>query len=452
MDVRVDLVKGKVYKSIILFSLPFLLSNIFQQLYNAIDIFIVGNALDENAVAAIGVCGGIYELIVGFAVGICAGLSIVMAKYYGAEDEKMVRKSIAASIIISAIVTIIMMVLAYGYLHTLLETLHTPDEIIESAYAYIIIIGLGVGATMAFNLLSGILKAIGNSFIPLIFLVIGTIVNIILDIVFISVMGMNVEGAAIATVVAQGISVILCFIYVIKKYKYILPHKEDFKFEVKLNIELWMQAISMGLMSSIVSIGTIILQFAINGFNTFVLAGHTAARKLLAFSTLPISTTGMSIAPYVSQNRGANKPDRIWKGVLFVNGITTVWAVIAAIIIVPFAEFFVGLISGSDNNTVIQIGSDYLKFNVLFYFALGVLINTRCALQGLGAKIMPILSSVIELIGKIVFTIEIIPLMGYKGVILSEPIIWCVMMIQLVISYLVIFKKKYGSYHLKVNE
>ena len=139
-------------------------------------------------------------------------------------------------------------------------------------------------------------------------------------------------------------------------------------------------------------------------------------------------------------------------GVLFVNGITTVWAVIAAVIIVPFADFFVGLISGSDNKTVIEIGSDYLKFNVLFYFALGVLINTRCALQGLGSKIMPILSSVIELVGKIVFTIEIIPLMGYRGVILSEPIIWCVMMVQLVISYAVIFKKKYGSYYLKVNE
>lgn len=445
MDVRVDLVKGKVYRSIILYSLPFLLSNIFQQLYNAIDIVIVGNALDENAVAAIGVCGGIYELIVGFAVGICAGLSIVMAKYYGAEDEKMLRKSIASSFFISAIITVIIMILTYKYMYTLLEVLNTPDEIIQAAYDYIVIIGLGVGTTMAFNLLSGILKAMGNSFVPLIFLIISTIINIVLDIVFISIMGMNVEGAAIATVVAQGLSVIMCFIYVVRKCRYILPHREDFRFESKLNIELWLQAVSMGLMSCIVSIGTIILQFAINGFNTFVLAGHTAARKLLAISTLPISTMGMSIAPYVSQNRGANKPERIWKGFVFVNIITTIWSFIAIGIIVPFAEFFVSLISGSDNSTVIEIGSDYLKFNVLFYVALGILINTRCALQGLGSKIMPILSSIIELVGKIIFTIEVIPLMGYKGVIISEPIVWCVMMVQLVISFVIIFKNKYKN-------
>ena len=449
MDVSVDLVKGKVFKSIILFSIPFLFSNIFQQLYNAIDILIVGNALDENAIAAIGVCGGIYELIVGFAVGICGGLSIIMAKYYGADDVRMLRKSIAASFFIAILVSVVMVVLSYKYLYSLLELLNTSSDIIDQAYSYIVIIGIGSGVTMAFNLLSGILKAMGNSLIPLVFLVISTIINILLDIVFISYMGMNVEGAAIATVIAQVISVVMCLIYIVVKYKHILPKKEDFKYDSRLNVELWLQALSMGLMSSIVSVGTIILQYAINGFNTMLIAGHTAARKIMAFSTLTITTMGMSIAPYVSQNRGAGKPERIWKGVKYANIITTVWSVIAVIIILPLAEFFIELISDSDNLVVVQNGSDYLRFNVLFYIALGILVNMRCSLQGMGSKVMPILSSIIELVGKIIFTVAIIPIMGYNGVIISEPVVWCIMAIQLTISFIVIYKKNYSR---RLNE
>lgn len=435
MDTSIDLVKGKVLNVLILFSIPFLFSNIFQQLYNMIDTFIVGNTLDEGALAAIGACGAIYELLVGFAVGIGNGLSIIVAKYFGAGDEKMVRRSVGAAIIIGIVVTVLLMIFSMTLLYPMLKLLNTPADIIDEAYSYIGIIGIFVGVMLAYNLLAGFLKAIGNSFMPLVFLIISTVINIVLDYVFIAKMGMGIKGAAIATVVAQLISAILCAVFIFKRYRYILPKKDDLKTDRQLYGELWAQGLSMGFMSSIVSIGTVILQYSINGLGKMIIAGHTAARKIFAFSTLPITTLGMSITTYVSQNKGAGKKDRILQGVKYANIITTVWSIIAAVILIPFSEMLVRLLSGSDNVEVLTNGANYLKFNVLFYIPLGILINMRCALQGIEYKVLPLISSIIELLGKIVFTFLLIPTLNYTGVIICEPVVWCLMAIQLTVSF-----------------
>ncbi|MDE6209770.1 MAG: MATE family efflux transporter [Lachnospiraceae bacterium] len=435
MDTSIDLVKGKVLRVLILFSIPFLFSNIFQQLYNMIDTFIVGNALDESALAAIGACGAIYELLVGFAVGIGNGLSIIVAKYFGAGDEKMVRKSVGAAIIIGLIVTVVLMIFSVTLLYPMLNLLNTPADIIDEAYSYIGIIGIFVGVMLAYNLLAGFLKAIGNSFMPLVFLIISTVINIILDYIFIVNLGIGIKGAAIATVLAQLISAVLCGVFIYKKYRYILPDKEDMKVDRQLYGELWAQGLSMGFMSSIVSIGTVVLQYSINGLGTMIIAGHTAARKIFAFSTLPITTLGMSITTYVSQNKGAGKKDRILKGAKYANVMTTVWSIIAAVILIPFSEILVRLLSGSENMEVLTNGANYLKFNVLFYIPLGILINMRCILQGIGYKILPLISSIIELLGKVVFTFLLIPDLNYTGVIICEPVVWCLMAIQLTVSF-----------------
>lgn len=435
MDTSVDLVRGKVLKSLVLFSLPFLFSNIFQQLYNTIDTYIVGNTLDENALAAIGACGAIYELLVGFAVGIGNGFSVVVARFFGEGNEKQVRKSVGASIVISIIITVIMMIFSALLLRPMLAILNTPIEIIDDAYSYIGIIGIFIGVMFAFNLLAGFLKAIGNSFMPLVFLIISTVINILLDYVFIAIMNTGIKGAAIATVIAQFVSAILCGLYILKKYPDILPQKEDMKMDKNMYKELWAQGLSMGFMSSIVSMGTVILQYSINGLGTMIIAGHTAARKLMAFSTLPITTLGLSITTYVSQNKGAGKKDRILKGVRYANIMTTVWSIMAAVILIPLSKPLVELLSGSTDTVVITNGANYLKFNVLFYIPLGILINMRCSLQGIGYKILPLISSVIELLGKVVFTFLLIPTLKYMGVIICEPVVWCLMAIQLIISF-----------------
>lgn len=435
MNFNVDLLKGRVFKSLVIFSLPFLFSNIFQQLYNTIDTFIVGNTLTENSLAAIGACGAVYELMVGFALGIGNGLSVVVARHYGAGDNKMVRKSIGASFVIAIIITVFLMILSVVGLYPLLQVLNTPKDIIDEAYSYIFTITIFVGVMMAYNLLSGILKAMGNSMMPLVFLIISSVLNIVLDVLFIVEIGTGIVGAAIATVIAQFVSAILCGIFLVKKYGDILPKKEDFAIDKSLYKDMWGQGLSMGLMSSVVSMGTVVLQYSINGLGNLVIAGHTAARKIFTFSTLPITTLGMSLTTFVSQNKGANEGVRIRQAVKYGNIITTVWSVIVAVLLMFLSPWLIHFISGSDKADVLVNGTNYLRFNVLFYIPLGVLINVRCALQGVGAKILPLVSSIIELLGKVVFTFLLIPSLHYTGVIICEPVVWCLMAIQLTYAF-----------------
>lgn len=216
MNRSIDLIKGNVFKSLVIFSLPFLFSNLFQQLYNTIDTYIVGNTLNEGSLAAIGACAAIFELLVGFAVGVGNGMSVVTAKYYGAGDKEMVRKSIASSFIIAVIVTVVMMIGSIFGLYPLLRVLKTPSDIVDEAYSYISIIALFVGVMLSYNLFSGILKAMGNSFMPLIFLIISTAINVVLDYIFIAVANMGIRGAAVATVIAEFTSAVLCMIYLSK--------------------------------------------------------------------------------------------------------------------------------------------------------------------------------------------------------------------------------------------
>lgn len=223
MNRSIDLIKGNVFKSLVIFSLPFLFSNLFQQLYNTIDTYIVGNTLNEGSLAAIGACAAIFELLVGFAVGVGNGMSVVTAKYYGAGDKEMVRKSIASSFIIAVIVTVIMMIGSIFGLYPLLRVLKTPSDIIDEAYSYISVIALFVGVMLSYNLFSGILKAMGNSFMPLIFLIISTAINVVLDYIFIAVANMGIRGAAVATVIAEFTSAVLCMIYLFKNTGNICP-------------------------------------------------------------------------------------------------------------------------------------------------------------------------------------------------------------------------------------
>lgn len=447
MNKGVDLVNGKVFKSLIWFALPFLFSNLFQQLYNTIDTYIVGNVLNEDSLAAIGACAAVYELLVGFALGVGNGMSVVIARYFGANDEKNIRKSIGASFIIAVIITVFIMFIAVFLLYPLLELLNTDPDIIDESFSYIFVITIFVGVMMAFNLFSSIMKAMGNSMMPLVFLMISTIVNIILDYIFIANIGMGIKGAAYATVIAQLVSAVLCFIYILKKYRRYLPNRNEYKIDMHLYKELFAQGISMGLMTSIVSIGTVILQFGINGLGKYIVAGHTAARKIFAFSTLPITTAGLAITTFVSQNKGANKPDRIKEGIKYCIVITTIWSAIIAVLMNVIAGPLIRIIAGSELDEVLINGTDYLKFNALFYTQLGVLIVLRCALQGLGQKVIPLVSSIIELVGKIVFTFIFIPMMAYKAVIISEPVVWTVMAIYLLFAYINVWKKERKKYY-----
>ena len=432
---NVDLMHGPIFKSLVLFMLPILVSSLFQQLYNTVDTMIVGNVLGDTALAAIGSCGAIYELLVGFGLGIGNGLAIVAARAYGAQDEDLLKKTVAGSLVIGLIASLAITAAGFFGLRPLLELLDTPAEILEDAYGYIIVIDLGVLVMFAYNLCAGLLRAIGNSVMPLVFLLISSALNVVLDLWFIAGLGMGVKGAAVATVLAQGVSVVLCVLYVAARVRILLPERRHFAVSGKLYWDLFSQSISMGLMSSIVSAGSVVLQYGINGLGTLTIAGHTAARKLFAFTDMPLIAMANAASTFVSQNYGARQPQRIRQGMREVWIYSVVVTVASVLLMNVGAEWMVRLISGSVEPVVLENGARYLRWNAPFYAVLGVLLSTRYALQSLGEKILPLFSSVIELVGKILFVLVFIPRFAYDAVILCEPVVWCFMTLYLVAVY-----------------
>lgn len=430
----VDLLHGPILKSLMLFMIPIMISSAFQQLYNAVDTAIVGNYLGEDSLAAIGSCSSVFELFVGFAMSLANGFGIVAARCYGSGDERKLRRAVAGSMEIGFLTTAVLTIAAVFLLRPLLHLIQTPAEIFEESYAYINVIAMFVIIMFAYNLFSGLLRSIGNSVMPLVFLIISSVLNIFLDILLITSFSMGVVGAAVATIISQGVSVVLCLIYIVWKTPYLIPHGEDFRVGKELMTDLAGQGYSMAVMGSIVSCGSIILQSGINSLGKEIIAGHVAARKIYAVCNLPFISMGTAISTFIGQNMGADNPDRILRSLR--TGI--VYSISAAVIVSAFlfvaARPLVALISGSDNPVILSNGSMMLYVVGPFYAVLGILMQSRFALQAMGEKILPLISSGIEFVGKILFTAFFIPMFGYTAVIFCEPLIWCVMTVQLLFA------------------
>ena len=432
---QVDLLHGPIFRNLLLFAIPIFISNLFQQLYNAADAMIVGNVLGDTSLAAVGACASIYELLVGFGLGIGNGLAIVTARAYGAQDPDKVKKTVAGSMVIGLVASAFITIFGLLFLRPLLQALDTPPEILDEAYSYIIEIARFVVVMFAYNLCAALLRAVGNSVMPLVFLIFSSCLNVGLDYWFVAGLEMGVRGAAVATVLSQALSVALCIVYILRYAKHLVPSRRHFRLEKGLYRELITQGLSMGLMSSIVSAGSVILQYGINGLGTLVIAGHTAARKLFTFTDMPVIAMATAGSTFVSQNRGADKPDRIRKGMKQIWMFAFGTAIVMTVLMSLFSGVLVRLVSGSSAPVVLENGARYLCWTAPFYSVLGVLLATRYALQSLGQKVLPLISSGIELVGKIIFMLVFIPRFGYDAVILCEPVIWCFMCAQLLWSY-----------------
>lgn len=432
---KTDFLSGDIFLPMIQFAIPLLFSTLFQQLYNTIDTLIVGRTLGEAALAAIGASSPIYDMLIGFALGFGNGLAIVTARCFGSRDEKMLKDSAAAAMVIGVAVVVMITLLSQVVLMPLLQILHTPEEVIVEAYRYISIITRYTLVMFAYNLCAGLLRAIGNSLMPLIFLIISSFANIVLDYVFIVVMGRGLGGAAEATAIAQGISVLLCLIYIAKAVPILIPKKENFKVDMPLYKEMTAQGFSTAFMMCFVSIGSVILQSGINGLGYLTIAAHTAARKLYSFCMMPFTAMNQTVNTFVSQNYGAGQSGRIRKAMKYSYLYNAAVTIIITIVIWSFAPIMIRWISGSDEEILLQNGTWYLRVVAPCYFILGVLNNTRRALQAIGQKILPVFSSVIELVGKIVFTAYFIPKMQYTAVIICEPVIWCFMVVELLVVF-----------------
>ena len=433
--ISVNLLEGPILRAMIAFAIPVMIANIFQQLYNTVDIMIVGRFLGEESLAAVGATAAIFELVVGFALGIGNGMGIVIARHYGAGNYEKLKSAVTATFVIGGVLSIVIAVLGNFTLYPLLKLLGTPSNIIAQSYEYIYLIVVFVGVAFAYNLCAGLLRAVGDSKAALYFLIFSAIINIILDIYFIAYLHMGVRSAGVATIISQGVSAVLCFTYIRRKTPFLIPSKKHFTWNKKLYVDLLGQGMSMGLMFSVVSIGTVILQTSINALGSTIISAQTSARRIMIFALLPIIAMNATVTTFTSQNFGARQYRRIVEGLRQAMAIAITWSIFISIVLFFASPYLNELVTGSNDEELIYQASLYLKISSAFYPILSVLVILRNALQGLGQKMMPLLSSIIEMLGKIFFVIFIIPSTGYLGVILVEPILWVVMAAQLYYAF-----------------
>lgn len=440
-----DMTTGIPIKVIIQFAIPLLIGTLFQQAYNIIDTMIAGYNLGDDAIAAIGATSALYSVLIYFANGMNNGFGIVMAQIFGAKNLSKMKKAVAATIILNIMTTILLTVIILPFLRLLLHWLDTPQEIFDMAYQYIFIILAGMTATIGYNMCSGFMRAVGNSRTPLYFLIASCGINIVLDILFILGLHLGVAGAALATVAAQLISAILCTIYIIKKYRIYMPEKKDWQLSKELVLEMLSTGISMGLMSSVLAIGSIILQKGINHLGKDIITAHTASRRLFEFLMMPLQAVAAACSTFTGQNFGARQFDRIRKAMKQVLWLELFWSVISVAISFLCGNMLIRMLTGTGNENIILNAAYNLKVCTIFFFPLGILFVLRNAMQAMGYRIVPILSSSIELVVKILSCIFVIPVMKYTGVVLTEPVIWVMCAAFLSVIYLKTKKKKMVS-------
>lgn len=438
-----SLTNGPLKKALLLFAVPLFFSQLFQTLYNTADTVIIGYYLGDASLAAVGSVAALFELIVGFCTGFGQGLGVIAAQKYGAGDSRGFKSSIALSIVLSLVFSILLSVFVFQGMRPILHALKTPADLFDQAYSYISVIAAGLVVTMFYNLCAGMLRAAGDSKTPLYILLISSVLNVALDIVLITHWKMGVAGTAWATLIAQGISLLVCLIWIGWKKRMLVPSWHDFSWNGSLISSLCQMGFSMALMSSIVSCGTLILQTGINPLGTDIISGHTAARKLIAILNLPVSSLMMALSSFVAQNFGAGQLERVEKGIAFSNRLGLYYSIALTILTMVGSRLMVQMISGTANPVVVDTGSLYLLTNIPFFPMLAVLLNLRTSLQSMSMKIVPILSSVIELLGKLLFTWLVVPAFGYAGICATEPAVWTAMALWLAYFYLQapVFKK-----------
>lgn len=436
------LTEGTPWKQILLFSIPIFWGNVFQLLYSLVDTKIVGSTLGTEALAAVGSVSTLHTLMTGFLNGLTLGFSLITAMCFGAKNRKRLKKTFAAAISLGVLTTLALVLMLMIFLHPVLNLLHVPQAQFEMAYAYISVLIVGLFATLFYNLCANTLRAIGDALTPLIFLIVATVSNIGLDYLFILGFQMGVQGAAYATVLAQLLSVVLCLIRISRKFPILHIQKEDFRFDRELMAEMYKSGLSMGLMSCLVGIGTILLQSAINTLGTTVIVAHTAARKVFELVSLPNSVLGSAMATYCGQNYGARRFDRIRQGIRASLIIAAVWAVVVFLICHTIEGKLIQFVASTTNPDVIYWGSTYLKVDMSFIVICGVIVILRNSMQGFGDRIIPVFSSCIELAGKIIFAFVFAPMFAYWGIIWAEPMVWIVMVIPLIVKVVHVLKKE----------
>ncbi len=438
-----DLTEGNVTKKLIQFSIPVLMGNLLQQFYNMVDSIIVGRLVGKDAFAAVGSTGALNFFILGFALGLSWGVSIPVAQKFGAKDYSAMRKKIIDAIYLCAIMGILVTIITVIFTRPLLELTNTPADIIDDAQLYIQIIFAGIPAIMLYNIPANISRAVGDSKIPLYFLIMSAGLNVVLDLVFVGNFGMGVAGTAVATVLSQAVSGVLCIIYLREKY----PIMRFLPGETKMNVQGMIQSFQigapMGLQFSITAIGSVILQTAINGLGSNAVAAVNAGSKLQLVLVTPMDALGASIATFCGQNYGAGNFDRIKEGVKKGLQMAFGFAIGAAVLANIFAGQVVYLFvdSGDINDELVSWVKIFMLLNSIFYLALAIVFIYRNAIQGLGRSSIALFAGAAELVGRAGAAIIFVQFWGFSGVCVGSALAWVFADIFLVPAYFSTLKK-----------
>ena len=434
---------GNPWKIIISFTIPVLLGNLFQQLYNMVDSIIVGRFLGEHALAAVGATGCINFLVLGFAIGIAQGFGVMIAHTFGAGDYSKLRHYAALSILLGIVISAVLTVVTIVFSRGLLTLMNTPENILDMANTYITIIYVGIPATMFYNIFASILRGIGDSKTPLYFLILSSVINIVLDLFFIIGLHLGVAGAALATILGQAVAALWCMFYMFRKFEILRLTRADFTPDKEGFKRLLVIGLPMALNYSITAIGTMILQSAINMFGTSAVASFTATSKIESICCQTSLSLGTTMSTYCGQNLGAGKFRRILHGMRIGLILCAVFSAVSMTIYAVFAKPLIHLFLSTPSDAVIAFGTRYLFLSGILLFPLSLVFLYRNALQGLNRNLIPLLGGVAEMIARLCVSTIAVKLVSYDGVCIASPLAWVAADILLVTAWIV-WRKKIG--------
>ena len=441
-----DMTSGNPLKLIIGFAIPMFLGMLFQQFYSMVDTVIVGKFLGVGPLAGVGSTSSLNFLVIGFCTGVCNGFAIPVSQMFGAKRDSELRRFVANSAWLCVIFSVVITTAIVACCRPLLTLMHTPEDIFEYAYVYIVIIFLGIPTTFLYNVTAAIIRSLGDSRSPVVFLAIASGSNIVLDIVFIVAFHMGVEGPALATVISQGISGLLSLFYMKKKFEILRISKEEWKMRGSYMKTLCYMGIPMGLQYSVTAIGTLVIQAAINGFGSMTVAGVTAAQRINAFISCPIEAIGATMAPYSGQNMGAGKLDRVGKGLRDASLLGFVISAVLFVFVLLTGKQLSLLFLDTADAQVVAYSYRFLVFTAAGYCLL-VLVNTvRFTIQGMGFSVFAITSGVLEMIARSLAGLVVVPLIGYTGICLAHPMAWIFADAFLIPAFFYCKKKIVGLY------
>ena len=442
-----DMTTGDPIRLILAFAAPLFIGNIFQEIYTMVDTMEMGYFVGDDAISAIGATSSLYSLLMSLTISMNSGYAIVITQAFGAHDEQKLRRSIAGAFLLNAAMMVLVTLLSVLFLRPLLRFMNTPEGIFEQSYAYMLILCAGLFTTVCYNLFASILRAVGNSRTPLYVLIISSVFNIALDLFLIVVLKLGVVGTALGTVLAQGLSALLCGGALLRHYRAILPRKEDFAASGPLLPGLLSSGFAMAMMLCVVNLGSLIFQRANNVLGETMIAAYTASRKLIVAFMQPLGTIATANSTFVSQNWGAKQYERIKTTLWKVMGLEVAWGAIACILAYLVGGPMIRLITGTQDGNIISGGVLSLRMSMPFFPVLGVLLCLRTAMQSMGYKAAPVASSCVELLMKALGAGLLIPAWDYLGTCVTEPLTWTIMTLFLVAAYTLQRRRIFSGAH-----